>query len=49
MDSEVRLGAHEGHALRIARDGDQGISTLECDTCGEVLIEQFDDGMVLFG
>jgi len=48
MDRETRLGVHEGHKLTIARDGDTGITTLECDTCGEYLLEQFDDGMVIW-
>jgi len=49
MDKETRLAEHEGHTIRIARDAETGISTLECDSCGEYLLEQYDDGMVLWG
>ena len=49
MDKETRLAEHEGHTIRIARDAETGISTLECDSCGEYLLEQYDDGLVLWG
>jgi frataxin-like iron-binding protein CyaY len=49
MDKETRLLEHADHAIRIDYRAEDGIATLECDTCGEYLLEQFDDGMVLWG
>lgn len=48
MNADQRLADHEGHRLAI-RVSDDGMATLECDTCGEYIIEQDAEGMVLFG
>lgn len=49
MDKDQRLADHVGHSLEIRHDEETNIWTLECDTCGEYILEQYADGMVIFG
>ena len=48
MDEDMRLEAHEGHALSIITDEETRISTLGCDKCGVYLIEQDGEGVILY-
>ena len=48
MTTDQRLSDHEGHALSISIDQETLTASLECNTCGEYIIEQESDGSVLW-
>lgn len=49
MDKDQMLGAHEGHSLEIRHDEETNLWSLECNTCGEYILEQDAEGIVIFG
>lgn len=49
MTEGQTLGDHLGHSVIIRKDeGEPDIWALVCDTCGEYILEQYTDGMVLW-
>lgn len=48
MNSEQRLADHNGHALEITQDEETALAALVCNTCGEYIIEQDEDGIVIW-
>jgi uncharacterized radical SAM superfamily protein len=47
-EPEQTLEVHEGHTLNISLDGETGIASLECDTCGAYILEQLADGTAVW-
>ena len=48
MNTEQRLADHKGHALEIMQDEEAALWALVCNTCGEYIIEQDEDGIVIW-